>query len=148
MYPLLLAILMTLFSAMPDAGAQGFSPCAVLPADSEITAMALGRRGELLVATRDGDIRQIRENGECILLVRGMKGIRSLTVSPRGDIFACSAADGRIFRLDRQGNAEVVADGLGEIHGLAVDRDGGLFVSHGPRGMISRLRDASVHDRK
>lgn len=120
-------------------------PVAAMPYDARdiedepITSMVMGRKGDLIVATRDGTISALKINGERIVLAIGLGATRCLAVSPCGDIFVALAADGRIIRLDMTGRVNTVAHGLGEIQGLAVDRDGNLLVAHGPRGSLTRL---------
>ena len=138
MHRLFFAILLTLLPvASPPAAAMPYDTHSL--ADDSITAMAMGWKGYLIVATRDGKIAALKNDGECIILAAGLGETRCLAVSPRGDIFAASATAGCVIRLDRVGNMAIVASDLGEIHGLAVDRDGRLLVSHGPTGTLTHL---------
>lgn len=140
MYRLLLAIFWGLLCATSASYAAGTTPHRGPDGmDPAITAMAMGRKGELIVATGDGRICALRRDGDRVVLASGMTGICALALSPRGDIYAGSATDGTVSRLDRQGHVEAIGAGLDGLRCLTVDRDGTVFVVHGPEGEITIL---------
>ena len=140
MYHLLFAVFATLLCAVAPSHAAETTP---LPApttrDESVTAMTMGRQGELIIATADGRIWALRRGGERLVLADGLPDISCLALSPRGSIYAGSAAHGTVTRLDRQGQAATIADGLSGLQGLTTDRDETIFVLRGPQGCVERL---------
>lgn len=134
-----------LFVALLGLLSVASRPGAALPytahdlAGQPITAVAMGWRGCLIVATHDGTLAALKNDGECLILATGLGQIRHLAVSPRGTVFMALKTDGNIVRLDKTGKMDIVAHGLGEIHGLAVDRDENIFVVQGPGGALTCL---------
>jgi sugar lactone lactonase YvrE len=64
----------------------------------------------------------------------------SLVSDRKGNLYAGSGNDGRVYKIDSTGAATVLVDTHElEVHGLAVDRRGDLFAATSPRGHVYKI---------
>jgi len=134
-------LLLCLGTASLAAGSSAQFSC---PQATDATSMIMGRRGELIIATKTGVICSVSPGGDCVILAEGLGGPCCLAASARGDLYAGSMHEGSVVRLDATGRIETVASGLGEIRALAVDRDGAVFVVGGSDGSVRRVHAADL----
>ncbi|MFQ5791187.1 MAG: hypothetical protein ACE5JI_12020, partial [Acidobacteriota bacterium] len=65
----------------------------------------------------------------------------SLTSDGRGNLFAGSGNDGKVYKIDPFGNATVMVDTNElEVHSVVVDREGNVYAATSPRGRVYKIR--------
>jgi len=64
----------------------------------------------------------------------------SLVSDGRGNLYAGSGNEGKVYRIDAEGNGSVLLDTNElEVHGLAVDRQGNIYAATSPRGHVYKI---------
>jgi sugar lactone lactonase YvrE len=71
---------------------------------------------------------RISPDGRGTPFVTGLLNATGLAISPDGELFVTSRADGAVYRVDGGGEFLTYAEGLGVATGAVFDRDGNLYV--------------------
>ncbi len=100
-----------------------------------VTSPAVSRSG-MIYATISGQrgnqtpvsVVRISTDGRATPLVTGILNATGLAISPDGDLYVTSRAEGNVYRIDSSGEFTVYAEGMGVATGAAFDAEGNLFV--------------------
>lgn len=98
-----------------------------LPLEGKITALAMGSRGNMAVATSDGNIGVVNPGNTYVRVATGVEA-NCIVVTPRGEIYAGSAKAGRLVRITLHGDVQTVRTDVQGIRGIEADRDGNLYI--------------------
>lgn len=116
-------------------------------ADTALSAVAAGRRGELYVAdAAAGRIHKIDtrrgDKATVFIQVEALQGMSGMVLDPvTGHLFVVTRNSGQLVRIDRGKKPQVVKKGLGPLDGLALDPEGVLYFSSSERGEVYRVPD-------
>jgi sugar lactone lactonase YvrE len=106
--------------------AEGLHPVtspAVSPSGM-IYATISGQRGKQTPVS----IVRVSPDGRATPFVTGLLNATGLAISPSGDLFATSRAEGTVYCVNAGGDFEKYAEGMGVATGAAFDSEGNLFV--------------------
>jgi len=100
-----------------------------------VTSPAVSRSG-MIYATVSGprgkqtpvSVVRISSDGRDTPFVTGILNATGLAISPEGDLYVTSRAEGNVYRIDSGGDHTVYAEGMGVATGAAFDAEGNLFV--------------------
>ena len=119
-----------------------------------VTSPAVSRSG-MMFATVSGprgketpvSVVRISADGRDTPFVTGILNATGLAISPDGDLFVTSRAEGTVYRIDSGGEYAVYAEGMGVATGAAFDAEGNLFVGDrsGTIFKINSERQIFVH---
>jgi sugar lactone lactonase YvrE len=119
-----------------------------------VTSPAVSRSG-MIYATVSGargkqtpvSVVRISADGRDTPFVTGILNATGLAISPDGDLYVTSRAEGTVYRIDSVGEYTVYAEGMGVATGAVFDADGNLFVGDrsGTIFKINAERQIFVH---
>jgi len=119
-----------------------------------VTSPAVSRSG-MIYATVSGprgkqtpvSVVRISFDGRDTPFVTGILNATGLAISPEGDLYVTSRAEGNVYRIDSVGDFTVYAEGMGVATGAAFDAEGNLFVGDrsGTIFKINSERQIFVH---
>jgi sugar lactone lactonase YvrE len=119
-----------------------------------VTSPTVSRSG-MIYATVSGprgkqtpvSVVRISADGRDTPFVTGIMNATGLAISPEGDLFVTSRAEGNVYRIDAAGEYTIYAEGMGVATGAAFDGEGNLFVGDrsGTIFKINPQRQIFVH---
>ena len=93
-------------------------------AQGNVYVMNSGPRGEAVEVS----VFRVEQDYQVRPFLRDLMNISALAFGPDGHLYACSRAEGIVYRASASGAVRVYAEGMGVATGLAFDAEGNLYV--------------------
>lgn len=115
----------------------------VVSASGMIYSTISGKRGKQTPVS----VVRVSPDGRGTPFVTDIMNASGLAISPAGELFVTSRAEGTVYQIDPAGQSTTYAEGLGIATGVAFDANGDLFVGDrsGTIFRISREQQIFVH---